>query len=325
MEGDDSVGGDSTNGTDVNERRGEDDGLSSGLVALFAVVSVLIWALLVVLFLRYQKQRKQLLSVRLLVSAHQGDVQFGTPEPMTKEGAGGFSGGEIDPVTGEMTLYKTGPNAGGEPVVDPETALAPWDPRMPNVWGGQRANPMAFAMGGASPGGIIAGGDDGDDDSLGNLSDFEDADFEAFADSLLDDTNLDEELFGYRRDPDVMPEFRNPPPLSAADSLSDFENDEDLLGDAVDPTFKSAVNSTARAASVVGRPVTAAGVSTARAADLSAAYGGRPMSITSLTSLDLDAEAVVATTSYEDVGQNWQTRPGDASVFVDDDEVVTAF
>lgn len=39
--------------------------------------------------------------------------------------------------------------------------------------------------------------DDEDADSLGDLSDFEDADFEAFADSLLESENLEDALFGY--------------------------------------------------------------------------------------------------------------------------------
>lgn len=69
-------------------------------------------------------------------------------------------------------------------------------------------------------------GDDVDDDSLGNLSEFEDADFEAFADSLLED-NADEELFGYDKSALASaPMFRNPPPADL-DSLSDFENDDD--------------------------------------------------------------------------------------------------
>ena len=44
-------------------------------------------------------------------------------------------------------------------------------------------------------------------DSLGDLSEFEDADFEAFADSLLDDGTLDDELFGVqmrRTNPDFV-------------------------------------------------------------------------------------------------------------------------
>eukprot|EP00729_Bicosta_minor_P017657 gene17657-5440_t len=42
----------------------------------------------------------------MLVIAHQGDLMFGTPEPMRNDD-NMYSGGEIDPVTGEMTLFKT--------------------------------------------------------------------------------------------------------------------------------------------------------------------------------------------------------------------------
>lgn len=115
--------------------------------------------------------------------------------------------------------------------------------RMPDIWG-TRMNPIA---------GILPDVDlleeDDDDDSLGNLSEFEDADFEvlygqftstdhhlpcltcfdaqAFADSLLDD-HAEESLFGYDKGPAnaslAAAVFKNPPDL---DSLSDFENDSD--------------------------------------------------------------------------------------------------
>jgi len=287
-----------------------ESGLSSGAIAGLAVGCILIWILLVLVVLRIQKQRKQLIDAKLLVLAHQGDVQFGTPEPMHKELEGQFTGGEIDPITGEMTLYKNTEEEAdtGDSLQTAEDSLAPWDTRLPSVWSGQRANPMMFNLDMGDAGGASEG-----EDSLGDLSDFEDADFEAFADSLLDD-NLDAELFGYNAQ-DASPTqpgmFKNPPLLGETDSLSDFENDgvEDIseldidsLGSPIHPTLhRNVLNN--RKQSVMGSPIQLGQVSVAQ-------VGGnieRPMSVDSLD-LELDLSGVVAHTQYESLGQKVQDQ-----------------
>jgi hypothetical protein len=293
---------------------------------VFALGSIFIWILLVVVFVRYQRQNKKFkLHSDMVVTAVTGDVEFSTPEAMRKELAGGeFSGGEVDPVTGQITMYKTG----GADMGDPNVAMSPLDARMPAVWSGQRSNPMTFGMSDLND--ESGGGDDGgegDDDSLGNLSDFEDADFEAFADSLLDDNNLDEELFGYQRDPNVVPAFRNPPPVSPEDSLSDFENDDDLLGDLGDLS-PVVVTGTGRVTSMFARSA-GVPVNVARSASHEAAATlPRPSSTMSIDDMDLDAAVVVASTKYEDVGQSWRTqnRPGSSIDLAENtDDVITAF
>lgn len=296
--------------------------MSTGAIAGFAAGAAIIWMIILMLILRYRRQRKQLVNAKLLVLASQGDVQFGTPEPMHKDIGGGFSGGEIDPVTGEMTLYKTGMDV-DEGSMNPESLLAADETRLPSMWGGQRANPlmlggfggadMGLGLGGMGGGLDFDGGSDDDSeglDSLGNLSDFEDADFEAFADSLLDD-NLDDELFGYNRNPEpgAAGAFRNPPAMGDADSLSDFENgnsDDDLNLDDLGIGLPSPIGGfSARAGSIMGSPAQMGHVNQAqRMSQHEGVYNGRD----SISSLDLDAEIVVASTTYEDVGQAWQTR-----------------
>ena len=283
----------------------EDGGLSNGAIAGLAIGCILIWILLVVVVLRIQKQRKQLIDAKLLVLAHQGDIQFGTPEPMQKELDGAFTGGEIDPITGEMTLYKntTGSDVDEGAAAKAEDSLAPWDPRLPSVWSGQRANPMLFNLD------MNQDDDSGGEDSLGDLSDFEDADFEAFADSLLDD-NLDHELFGVRDGPAAM--FKNPPTFLGGDtdSLSDFENDsgDDIseldmngLGSPIVPAMGVSFARGPSTSSFMGSAVQPAHVTLARRQGL----GDRPGSALSIDSLDdeLDMLGVVTHTEYESLGQ----------------------
>jgi len=294
---------------EIDVREAGESGLSSGAIAGLAVGCILIWILLVLVVLRIQKQRKQLIDAKLLVLAHQGDVQFGTPEPMHKELEGQFTGGEIDPITGEMTLYKnTEETDPGDSLQTAEDSLAPWDTRLPSMWSGQRANPMMFNLDMGDAGEASEG-----EDSLGDLSDFEDADFEAFADSLLDD-NLDQELFGYTAQDGSAGMFKNPPMLGETDSLSDFENDSaediseldiDMLGSPIHPTLhRNVLNN--RKQSVMGAPVQHGEVSVAH-------VGGnvdRPMSVDSLDlELDLlELSGVVAHTQYEALGQKVQDQ-----------------
>jgi len=292
--------------------------MSTGAIAGFAAGAAIIWMIILMLILRYRRQQKQLINAKLLVLANQGDVQFGTPEPMHKDVGGGFSGGEIDPVTGEMTLYKNSGMDVDEGSMNPESLLAADDSRLPGMWGGQRANPLMLGGFGVDMGGMggMGMGGDFDDvseddseglDSLGNLSDFEDADFEAFADSLLDD-NLDDELFGYNRNPEpgAAGNFRNPPAMGDTDSLSDFENgdsDDDLnlddLGIGLPSPILGGGGFSTRAGSIMGVSQQTGHVSQAQRMSQ---YNSRD----SISSLDLDAEIIVASTTYEDVGQAWQ-------------------
>merc|ERR1711935_578950 len=153
-------------------------------------------------------------------------------------------------------------------------------------------------MGGMGGGLDFDDGSDNDSeglDSLGNLSDFEDADFEAFADSLLDD-NLDDELFGYNRTPEpgAAGNFRNPPAMGDTDSLSDFENgdsDDDLnlddLGIGLPSPILGGGGFNARAGSMMGKPTNIGQVNQAqRRSQHESVYNGRD----SISSLDLDAE-----------------------------------
>jgi len=205
--------------------RGVSTSDNSLLIALVVIATMLIWVAVILVLLRQRRQRQQIERAKLMVLAHQGDLLFGDPEPMRKDD--GFSGGEIDPETGELRLYKG--NDDGDDLAG-----------MPSMWSGLRQNPVfgdLGALGGQLPDGYIDG-EDLDDDSLGDLSDFDDGDFEvsllghasqhhttlhrflspsphpvprscaqAFADSLLDGTaDFDNTLFGSK----VAP--ADPPP-----------------------------------------------------------------------------------------------------------------
>lgn len=60
-----------------------------------------------------------------------------------------FSGGEIDPETGELTLYKTNPGMGGG--ADNTGELS----GMPSVWSGVRLNPLLGGLGMESDGSYL--------------------------------------------------------------------------------------------------------------------------------------------------------------------------
>eukprot|EP00051_Salpingoeca_urceolata_P025110 m.445779 g.445779 ORF g.445779 m.445779 type:complete len:6907 (-) comp20305_c8_seq21:164-20884(-) len=170
-------------------------GLSTIVIAATAAGSLLILLLLLLLVVRYRRQRQQLRNARLMVLAHQGDVTFGTPEPMRKEEDDDvFIGGERDPETGEVTMYKASGAAGG--VVDrkdPKQLMDDWDSRLPSMWGGLRANPI-FAtreLPTANDTRMSDSDSEEDDDSLlGDMDDIEDM----FAKDDDDDSS-DDELF----------------------------------------------------------------------------------------------------------------------------------
>lgn len=275
------------------------NGISSGAIVGYVVGALVIWVLLLLLVVRNRRIKENLKRTKLMVLAHQGDLMFGTPEPMHKEGLM-FTGGEIDPVTGELTLYKTA-GAGDGPI-----DLRADEARMPDVWGGARANPLMGMSG-------MFNMDDQDfldgyadvrasdsDDSLGNLSEFDDADFEAFADSLLDGGTLDEELFGAD-----TAGLMKPINIGRAggivdmsdifgdgDSLSDFEND-----DLQPPRGYLHMLPETESSPIHDQQQT------------------RRESMISLDSLDLGLETVVAHTNYDDVAQPWsKVGPAQASV-----------
>jgi hypothetical protein len=288
----------------------EDAGLAesaiAGIAAGCALSMILIFG--IVYKVKADKQKKE--QALLLVMASQGDVVFGAPVPMHGKG-GPFSGGEIDPVTGEMVLYK---NQGLDAAVelDPELALGAGTVRLPNMWGGQRANPLLMGALGTALGIADDDGDtsdeDADADSLGNLSDFEDADFEAFADSLLDD-HLDDELFGFNKRNSISGDFRNPPLAQLDnDSLSDFENaeDGDDVVDALGMPLSPVVGYQAsRPNSTMGKAMKVGGSVEVAHRQMSGDARARRYSV---DSVDLDEEIVVMSTTYENVGQAWQTQ-----------------
>ena len=310
---------------DLGAAEGGDDDL--GLILGFSLGAICIWILLIAMLLRYYKQHQKLQRAKLMVIAHQGDIAFGTPEPMTKAG-NEFSGGEIDPLTGKVTFFKEGSG-------ELEAMNMGIDARMmPSLWA-TRNNPL-----------MDNNSDDDDQDSLGNLSDFEDADFEAFADSLLDDT-MEDELFGYNRGPAGGPgAFGAGPPMAdyeTDDSLSDFENEpqspgaggylrmgvdseRDSIMDSVDsdidimmsPAAALFGSATSAPHTTLGRPHN----NSLHAAELHAS-ANRLSTAVDLTNApssigsdgdslfgDDDDQAVVMMPTYESVGQQWQTRGG---------------
>merc|ERR1712054_144922 len=78
---------------------------SSSLMLAIAIVvpCFLLWVLVFALALRYKRRTSTLAAARAMV-LNQEDMTFGTPEPMRKGGR--LAGGEIDPETGNVTLYQ---------------------------------------------------------------------------------------------------------------------------------------------------------------------------------------------------------------------------
>jgi hypothetical protein len=134
----------------------------------------------VVLAILYNRRKnKSLERARNLVLGAHGDLAFGPPEPLRSSSVVQelYSGGEIDPVTGEMKLIG-GQTFRGSPDVNQTGApLQRGGGSLPDVWSGVNHNPlfeMAMDAGGMIP-----------EDQLDNLSDFNDEDFEMLADSIL--------------------------------------------------------------------------------------------------------------------------------------------
>ena len=172
--------------------------LSTTIIGAFAGGAALILLVLILLVARYRRQKQQLRNARMMVLASQGDVTFGTPEPLHKEPEKSmFAGGEVDPETGEISLYKTTTT-----VIEGKNLGDYSDARLPSVWGGKRSNPLYAGM----PG--LAGGkqqqqqqdqrrrghdddDDDDDDDTSSVSDVDSLMEEL--DNLSDFENFEEE------------------------------------------------------------------------------------------------------------------------------------
>ena len=245
------------------------------LIAGFTAGSLLVFIVILVLLLRYQRQRKQLDNARKMVLAHHGDVLFGTPEPMRKEPERTvFTGGEIDPETGEVTRFKetttvvddqaTGGSRVGVAATSKQS-LDEWDTRLPSMFGGLRNNPLygtsnfpikgrnaaAYQFGrsgglGGRGGGANAGtnvdadDDDDDDDGLSDATSLAsvgsgDGDGDSLLGDMSDFEMFEQEMFG-AHDGDKG-HHRNPPMFAADfgdDELSDFDELDDDEGDAAE-------------------------------------------------------------------------------------------
>jgi len=198
-----------------------------------------------------------------------------------------------------MVLFKSE----GDAVIEEAADMNENEARMPDMWTGARTNPMFTPNFFETLGDL--GSEHSEDDSLGDLSEFEDADFEAFADSLLDDGQLDEELFGVNM-------RTNNPHLSAeklamlaeTDSLSDFE---DLDVDALVGGMGGGMGGgylhmpTESEAGTLRRNLSSSSIGSA---------------ISGADSLDLEAElemeAVVTHATYEDLTQQWKPNSANA-------------
>ena len=132
---------------------------------------------------------KSLLRARDIVLGTHGDLTFGKPEPMSNFMNPNFeapatTGGEIDPETGEMVLFGAGTgNDAGMPTDQYFTVGTGGNGAMPMTWGGLKGNPLfgkSWDGDGSAETGTSA------EVALDDLSDFEEEDFESFADSLLE-------------------------------------------------------------------------------------------------------------------------------------------
>jgi hypothetical protein len=173
---------------------------------------LLVLVVLLLLLLRYRRQQQQLKQARMMVLAHQGDVAFDAPPPAPEDPAA-FSGGEIDPRTGEVTFYKSSTTAHEPRKVD----LASWEAgRNASLLGTtDRSNPL-FDQG-------------RDTDSLmGDLDELDEfQEFQHEFDAVLAETRA--LAHGGAAPTRGKPLLRGPPQMDDDDSLSDFENEHGLL------------------------------------------------------------------------------------------------
>jgi hypothetical protein len=204
---------------DAIESSGADSGPSVAVLAGISVAGLVILVLVLLLVLRYQQQRRQINNARKMVQAMHGDVTFGTPEPMRKGYETTlFSGGEIDPITGELIKYK-------ETTVIVEDADRA-TPAMPAVMSTIRNNPL-FGRGAAgfSPEAFDSGSDEDGESMLSAGA------MDELLDDLSDFETFEQEMFAAGRGAPPAGElpgaFKNPPYLMGGavelDDLSDFD------------------------------------------------------------------------------------------------------
>jgi hypothetical protein len=188
-----------------------DDGDRASIIIVVATLCMFLWMFIILVILRYRRNTKSLERARNMVLGTHGDLTFGAPTPLRRGNVvmnDLFAGGEIDPDTGEMTLFggSPGPEVGGDGGGGGNMIADLWGSgagAMPAAWGGVKGNPLFNATSDGSnsqsDGYLTANPDsiDGDDD-LGDLDNFEEADFESFADSLLAESEeaFEQELFG---------------------------------------------------------------------------------------------------------------------------------
>lgn len=181
------------------------ESLSVPAVAMIGVSVAMLfcWICIICVCLRYRNRQDE----NEFTGGGLDPLEFGAPQPMQAGGVmqlDGFeTGGEIDPITGEVMIYGQGGGGGMA-----ETSFSGMDfgqgtVRLPgNASSGVRANPLfSSGMSGASSDGggdyLAMGTSEIDElerlegaDSIGSLSDFDEADFEDFADSLIADSAL---------------------------------------------------------------------------------------------------------------------------------------
>lgn len=307
------------------------DGAATLIIAI-VVPCFALWVLVFALVIKYKRRTAALSAARAMV-LNQEDLAFGQPQPMRQDG-GMFGGGEIDPETGDLKLY------GGADEdfstlerkrAEARGALGAWEGRtgMPSMWGGVRANPLYATPAGAprADQAEMEAFFDGED-SLGDMEEFSDADFDTFADSLLAESEQDafeDALFGAKLE--VAPAasawgglrsgISSPGEPQAAtpavstwggmlasaiddlDDLSDFENE-----DGVAPAEVTYSMHAANRISTVGLD---AGVP-----QMVAAAGRTSKYLAPDYSSDEDerGQVVVAHTAYEDLGVQKRPRGG---------------
>ena len=182
---------------------------------IFIIVAILIavcWLLVMLYYLRHRRQSHTLENTAAMIIGDKMDnISFGTPEPFRKEllTMNNFSGGEVDPVTGEMKVY--GEDAKTGEVKETKFDAGVWERTVGR--NGLRENPLFSPLDQeqeSSIGDYVEVNDkEGDDDSL---SDFDEMDFENFADSLLR-------------------EFENQPMDGGAGSIASLDLDALMIND----------------------------------------------------------------------------------------------
>jgi len=131
-------------------------------------------------YLQHRKDSHTLQNTADLVMSDKMNIAFGTPEPMRAN----FSGGEVDPITGEMKMFGGDDSKGG--VQETSFDAEMWQQTIGR--NGMRSNPLFSPLDQDSEIGLgdyIATEPADEAGSVDSLSDFDELDFENFADSLL--------------------------------------------------------------------------------------------------------------------------------------------